>query len=147
MSVAPTLRWPLCTATLPKASGFRYPCRATGARTRPCWRASLWRGWDRLWRSRARPPRGSSRPTWSSPPSPTGGRQVMVMDNLPAHKPRRVRELIEARGCELVYLPGYSPEYNPIEEAFSKIKEILRRAAARTREALVEALGLALSAV
>jgi transposase len=71
----------------------------------------------------------------------------MVMDNLPAHKPRRVRELIEARGCELVYLPGYSPEYNPIEEAFSKIKEILRRAAARTREALVEALGLALSAV
>jgi transposase len=73
--------------------------------------------------------------------------QVVVMDNLPAHKPDKVRELIEARGCELVYLPGYSPEYNPIEEAFSKIKEILRRAQARTREALVEALGLALSAV
>ena len=73
--------------------------------------------------------------------------QVLVMDNLPAHKPRRVRELIEERGCELLYLPGYSPEYNPIEEAFSKIKEILRRAAARTREALVEALGMALSAV
>ena len=46
-----------------------------------------------------------------------------------------------------MYLPSYSPEYNPIEEAFSKIKEILRRAAARTREALVEALGMALSAV
>jgi len=73
--------------------------------------------------------------------------QILVMDNLPAHKPRRVRELIEERGCELLYLPSYSPEYNPIEEAFSKIKEILRRAAARTREALVEALGLALSAV
>jgi transposase len=73
--------------------------------------------------------------------------QVLVMDNLPAHKPARVRELIERRGCKLLYLPGYSPDYNPIEEAFSKIKEILRRAAARTREALVEALGLALSAV
>ncbi len=47
----------------------------------------------------------------------------------------------------MLYLPGYSPDYNPIEEAFSKIKEILRRAAARTREALLEALGLALSAV
>jgi transposase len=70
--------------------------------------------------------------------------QVLIMDNLPAHKPDRVRELIEGRGCELLYLPGYSPDYNPIEEAFSKIKEILRRAAARTREALVEALGLAL---
>jgi transposase len=73
--------------------------------------------------------------------------QVLVMDNLPAHKPDRVRELIEGRGCELLYLPGYSPDFNPIEEAFSKIKEMLRRAAARTREALVEALGLALSAV
>jgi transposase len=73
--------------------------------------------------------------------------QVLIMDNLPAHKPERVRELIEERGCELLYLPSYSPDYNPIEEAFSKIKEILRRAAARAREALVEALGLALSAV
>jgi transposase len=73
--------------------------------------------------------------------------QVLIMDNLPAHRPDRVRELIEGRGCELLYLPGYSPDYNPIEEAFSKIKEILRRTAARTREALVEALSLALSAV
>ncbi len=53
--------------------------------------------------------------------------QVVIMDSLPAHKPNRVRELIEERGCELLYLPSYSPEYNPIEEAFSKIKEILRR--------------------
>lgn len=73
--------------------------------------------------------------------------QVVVMDSLPAHKPGRVRELIEGRGCELLYLPGYSPDYNPIEEAFSKIKQILRRACARTREALLEALGEALSAV
>ncbi len=73
--------------------------------------------------------------------------QVVVMDRLPAHKPNRVRDLIEGRGLELIYLPSYSPDYNPIEEAFSKIKEILRRACARTREALVEALGEALSAV
>jgi transposase len=73
--------------------------------------------------------------------------QVVIMDKLPAHKRGRVRELIEGWGCELVYLPSYSPEYNPIEEAFSKIKEILRRAAARSREALIEAIGRALSAV
>lgn len=73
--------------------------------------------------------------------------EVVVMDRLPAHKPKRMRELIEQQGCELLYLPSYSPDYNPIEEAFSKIKQILRRAAARTREALVEAMGEALSAI
>jgi transposase len=52
--------------------------------------------------------------------------QIVVMDNLGAHRPkRRVRELIEARGCELLYLPSYSPDYNPIEEAFAKIKNLL----------------------
>jgi transposase len=73
--------------------------------------------------------------------------QVVVMDNLSAHKGKRVRELIEERGCELIYLPSYSPDLNPIEEAFSKIKGLVRKAEARTREALVEAIGLALSAV
>src|SRR5215207_1588126 len=73
--------------------------------------------------------------------------QVLVMDSLPAHKPNRVRAMLEERGLELLYLPSYSPDYNPIEEAFAKIKEILRRACARTREALLEALGEALSAV
>jgi transposase len=73
--------------------------------------------------------------------------QVVVMDNLGAHRPKRVRELIEMRGCELVYLPAYSPEYNPIEEAFAKIKNLLRKAAARTKEALIEAIGAALSAI
>ncbi len=58
-----------------------------------------------------------------------------------------MRELIEERGCELLYLPAYSPDYNPIEEAFSKIKRCLRKVAARSKEALVEALGAALSAV
>jgi transposase len=73
--------------------------------------------------------------------------QIVVMDNLGAHRPKRVRELIEERGCELLYLPAYSPDYNPIEEAFAKIKNLLRNAAARTKEALVEAIGEALSAV
>ncbi|MDQ5830529.1 MAG: IS630 family transposase [Actinomycetota bacterium] len=73
--------------------------------------------------------------------------RVVVMDNLGAHRPRRVRELIEARGCELVYLPSYSPDLNPIEEALSKIKHILRKIGARTKEGLIEAMGRALAAV
>ena len=73
--------------------------------------------------------------------------QVVVMDNLSAHKGGRIRELIESRGCELVYLPPYSPDLNPIEQAFSKLKGMLRQAEARTREALIEAMGAALSAV
>jgi transposase len=73
--------------------------------------------------------------------------QVVVMDNLSAHKGERVRALVEERGAELLYLPPYSPDLNPIEEAFAKIKNLLRKAEARTREALVEAMGQALSAV
>jgi transposase len=73
--------------------------------------------------------------------------QVVVMDNLTSHKGEKVRELIEGRGCELLYLPPYSPDFNPIEEAFAKVKALLRKAGARTREALVEALGAALDAV
>jgi transposase len=73
--------------------------------------------------------------------------QIAVMDNLSAHRPKRIRELIEQQGCELLYLPSYCPDYNPIEEAFAKIKNLLRKAAARTKEALVEAIGAALSAV
>ncbi len=72
---------------------------------------------------------------------------LVVMDNLSAHKGKRVKELIEGKGCQLLYLPSYSPDLNPIEEAFSKIKGILRKIGARGREALVEALGVALNAV
>ena len=68
-------------------------------------------------------------------------------DNLSAHKGGRVKEIIEGRGCELLYLPPYSPDFNPIEQAFSKVKGILRRAEARTRQSLIEAMGWALSAV
>lgn len=72
---------------------------------------------------------------------------VVVMDNLSVHKSERVRELIESVGAQVLYLPPYSPDFNPIEEAFSKIKNLLRKAGARVREALVEAIGEALSEV
>ena len=73
--------------------------------------------------------------------------QVVVLDNLGAHRGERARGLVEARGCELLFLPPYSPDFSPIEEAFSKIKALLRKAEARTGGDLVEAIGRALSAV
>ena len=79
-------------------------------------------------------------------PSLKGG-QVVGLDDLGAHKPRRIRELIEQRGAESVFLPSYSPDLNPIEEAFSKIKNVLRKLGARTREALIEAISGALSRI
>jgi transposase len=73
--------------------------------------------------------------------------QVVVLDGLGAHRTEKVRELIEARGADLVFLPSYSPDLNPIEEAFSKIKALVRKVDARVREALVEAIRRALAAV
>ena len=67
--------------------------------------------------------------------------QVGVTDNLTAYKGERIRELIEQRSCELLYLPPYSCEFNPTEEAFAKIKALVRNAEARTEQALVEAIG------
>ena len=65
-----------------------------------------------------------------------GPGDVVVLDNLPAHKVAGLAELIEVRGARLLYLPPYSPDFNPIELAFSKLKTWLRTAQARTREAL-----------
>jgi transposase len=73
--------------------------------------------------------------------------QVVLMDNLQVHKSSRVRELIEGVGASVLFLPAYSPDFSPIEEAFSKIKGILRTIEARTHEALVEAIGIALQVV
>lgn len=73
--------------------------------------------------------------------------QVVVMDNLSAHKGERVRQLIEGKGCELVYLPPYSPDFNPIEQAFSKLKSYLRNACARTQQTLLEVIGEALGTI
>lgn len=75
--------------------------------------------------------------------------QTVVVDNLSSHKGGRVKEIVAGRGCELVYLPPYSPDLNPIEQAFAKVKVkgLMRKAEARTREALVEAMGRALDAL
>lgn len=66
--------------------------------------------------------------------------EIVVMDNLPAHKVAGIQELIEGRGAKLIYLPPYSPDLNPIEKCWSKIKTYLRKAKARTREELEQAL-------
>lgn len=73
--------------------------------------------------------------------------QVVVLDRLGAHRTDKVRELVESAGADLVFLPSYSPDLNPIEEAFSKIKQLVRKAGARMREALIEAIGRALATV
>src|SRR5271154_1796967 len=72
---------------------------------------------------------------------------IVVMDNLRVHQNKRVRDLIEACGAEIWYLPPYSPKFNPIEECWSKFKSILRTIAARTREALDDGISYALNAV
>lgn len=73
--------------------------------------------------------------------------QIVLMDNLSVHKSKWVRELIEEQGCQLWLLPSYSPDFNPIEQAFSKVKNLLRKAKARTLEALFALTGRALGAV
>lgn len=73
--------------------------------------------------------------------------QIVVLDNLSVHTGERVRQAITARGCQLLLLPTYSPDLTPIEEAFSKLKAFLRRVGARTREALVAAIGAGLETI
>ncbi len=73
--------------------------------------------------------------------------QVVVMDNLSVHKSEEVRALIEGVGCQLVFLPPYSPDFSPIELSFSKIKEGLRAKGARTQTALDEAIGRVIETV
>ena len=72
---------------------------------------------------------------------------LVVMDNLGAHKVRGIREAIEGRGAKVLYLPPYSPDLSPLEECWSKIKSVLRKAAARTREALEAVLKQAIRMV
>ena len=73
--------------------------------------------------------------------------QIVILDNLSIHLGPRVKQAIEARGCQLLFLPAYSPDFSPIEGAFSKLKTILRRVSARTREALQDAIIQALPAI
>jgi transposase len=73
--------------------------------------------------------------------------QIVIMDNLSIHLGRGVKQAIEAKGCRLLFLPAYSPDFSPIEEAFSKLKTLLRRAEARSRQALQEAIATALDLI
>lgn len=73
--------------------------------------------------------------------------QVIVLDNAKAHHGGRIAELVAARGCRVVYLPPYSPDFSPIELAFAKIKASIRRCKARTREALEQAIEQALATI
>jgi len=75
------------------------------------------------------------------------GGEIVVLDNLACHKHPRVRDLIESAGAEVWYLPPYSPDFNPIEQMWSKIKQILRSLAARTFDALIRAIATALKQV
>jgi transposase len=73
--------------------------------------------------------------------------RVVVLDNLSAHKAASIRQAIASRGCDLLFLPPYSPDFAPIEQAFSKLEAILRGLGARTHEALQEAVRLAIEAI
>ena len=73
--------------------------------------------------------------------------QIVVLDNLAAHKSEVVKEKIEACGCRLLFLPAYSPDFNPIEHAFAKLKAFLRKAKARTQEALESAVASGLTTI
>jgi transposase len=73
--------------------------------------------------------------------------QIVVMDNLSAHIGPKIREAIQAKGCQLLFLPAYSPDLSPIEEAFSKLKTVLRRLKARTKQDLYEALSRTLDLI
>jgi transposase len=73
--------------------------------------------------------------------------QIVLLDNLSCHTDPQVRALIEARGCQVLYLPAYSPDFSPIENAFAKIKQYLRRVGARTTAALEAALAQAIDRI
>lgn len=73
--------------------------------------------------------------------------QIIILDNAAAHKSARLQEIVAAKQCTLLYLPPYSPDYSPIELAFANVKDALRTAGARTREALEDAMGKALNQI
>jgi transposase len=73
--------------------------------------------------------------------------QIVIMDNASIHEGEKVQQAIEAKGCHVLFLPTYSPDFSPIEEAFSKFKALLRKKGARTREDLQEAIAQALTEI
>ena len=97
-------------------------------------------------RRRARAPRGV-RARGAVPVPALAAGTVIVVDNVGAHQPERIRALVAAAGCQLVFLPAYSPDLSPVEEAASLIKAVVKAAAARTRAALDAAIAVTLGAV
>ena len=73
--------------------------------------------------------------------------QIVVLDNLSVHKAAHIAAALAARGCTFLFLPAYSPDFNPSEQAFSKMKALLRKLGSRTRDALLDALAFALDAI
>ena len=148
MNVAPTLPSLHCMPELPKGNAPMAAGRATAAKIRLCWLPCHSPASAHACSSKERSTRGRVRAYVEQilAPSLIAG-QIVVLDNLSVHKSARVRQLIEARGCELLFLPAYSPDYSPIEETFSKVKAFLRRVGARTHEALQEAIGQALETI
>lgn len=73
--------------------------------------------------------------------------QIVILDNLSVHKDARARHAIEAAGCQLRFLPAYSPDFNPIELVFSRLKSHLRAVVARTVDTLMDAIGVGLNTV
>lgn len=73
--------------------------------------------------------------------------QLVILDNLSVHKQTALQQAVQAAGCEVLFLPTYSPDFNPIEQAFAKIKGLLRRTQARTTEALMDAIAHAIEHV
>jgi transposase len=124
-----------------RANACAWACRTAAGRRRP-WSAGARFG-------ASSPPFVLGRPIDRNPfetyvgkglvPQLTAG--DVVVDNLSSHKGPRVREMIEAAGATLLYLPPYSPDFNPIEMAFSRLKALLRKAAERTIPALCDAIG------
>ena len=92
-------------------------------------------------RSTARASAPGSSTCWSRPSTPG---DVVVLDNLGSHKGRAVRAAIRAAGAHLLFLPPYSPDLNPIEQVFAKLKHLLRKAGARTADAVTAAIGILL---
>src|SRR5687768_7876033 len=128
-------------------------CRRVIGRPRPSWRACAALAWSRPLCSMAPfvldgPMTGAVFRAYVEQglaPALEPG-DVVAMDNLSTHKVAGVEEAIRAAGASVLYLPSYSPDLNPIEQLFAKLKALLRKAAARTRDALWETIGTSLDA-
>ena len=148
MKVRSIRRWPETVAGAPEANGWSIRSRPDCGRPARWWRRSGWTVFVAPMIVNG-PINGESFADYveSSLVGELAPGDIVVMDNLPVHKSRRVADAIEGAGCVLVFLPPYSPDLSPIENMWSKVKAIPRKAAARTFDAVVDATGDALRAI